>query len=59
LAAVATIDSSVGDTALEKLAADCATHLPGMAQVQIEYRPSGSFGLISSMNGLLRSRCVT
>jgi hypothetical protein len=25
LAAVATIDSSVGDTALEKLAADCAT----------------------------------
>jgi len=36
LAAVATIDSSVGDTALEKLAADCATPVPSLAQVQIE-----------------------
>jgi hypothetical protein len=36
LAAVATIDSSVGDTALEKIAAHCATPVPRLAQVQIE-----------------------
>jgi hypothetical protein len=34
LAAVATIDSSVGDIALKKLAADCATPVPGVPQDQ-------------------------